>query len=148
MNRLSFLKSLWLAALASLIPLRKTRAEKLLDQSRQCFNPAVIVFSPTEPEDRMKIWWRTDPVTGLAAQLPNIWSEDDNRWYEAGEKEWRCFCREQDESCRESGLRKVEYKPCAERINDAVNRGIQANLEAAERKFTAQQRLIRDILHP
>lgn len=42
-----------------------------------------VVFSTTEPEDKTKVWWQTDPVTGVPVGQPKIWSEADSQWIDA-----------------------------------------------------------------
>lgn len=42
-----------------------------------------VVFSPTEPPDKTKVWWTTDPVTNVPVGQPKIWSEADNTWVNA-----------------------------------------------------------------
>lgn len=39
-----------------------------------------VVFSPTEPADKTKAWWQTDPVTGIPIGQPKTWSEAQGAW--------------------------------------------------------------------
>lgn len=38
------------------------------------------VFSPTEPQDKTKVWWKTNAITGIPEGNALVWSEADNAW--------------------------------------------------------------------
>lgn len=39
-----------------------------------------VVFSPTPPDDKSKVWWKTDPTTGIPLGSPKTWNSTTNQW--------------------------------------------------------------------
>lgn len=42
-----------------------------------------VVFSPEAPEDHTKVWWQTDPVTGIPIGQPQVWDAEQERWVDS-----------------------------------------------------------------
>lgn len=41
-----------------------------------------VVFSTQPPDDKSKVWWQTDPVTGIPIGSPKTWNSTTNTWVE------------------------------------------------------------------
>lgn len=39
-----------------------------------------VVFQPTPPEDKSKVWWQTDPVSGIPLGTPKTWNASAGAW--------------------------------------------------------------------
>lgn len=39
-----------------------------------------VIFAPTPPDDHSKVWWQTDPVTGIPLGSPKVWNSTTKAW--------------------------------------------------------------------
>lgn len=39
-----------------------------------------VVFSDTPPEDKSKVWWQIDPISGIPLGSPQVWNSTTDSW--------------------------------------------------------------------